>query len=416
MPSSAPVRRAPLAALLAGLALGLPALLMWTSWSSFQTQQEQKRVYLQSLIGALVARLETLPQPEDPEQLEMLAAEEPALAGVVILKERKPGDGLDELWEGRRLFLLEQREEAQVRIVRGFVPFHANGQLCIARIDLWADAADFIVRPARRNLTASAAASLALFVLSVLMWREIQARQRALLRQAELEHLARLGRLAAVMAHEIRNPLGTIKGFAQLLEEQLPDSQKALAAPIITESARLERLVNDLLAYGRPRQPAIVSIPLRSLLDGLVESFRRAAGSVEIAWTPESVPEDFPIETDPDLLKQILLNLLRNAAEAASGSSRPQVMLRVSTGPAEARFEVRDNGPGFSPEAMQRAFEPFFTTKASGSGLGLAISRRLAGALGGTLELNNAPEGGATALLRLPVRARTDRPDHSLHS
>lgn len=403
----------PLTALLAALALGLPAALLWTSWSALRAQEEQKRIYLQSRIGALAARLETLPPVGAEEAWEALSAEEPALAGLSIRTERKPGDGLDAVWEGRQLFLLEWRTVAAGEVLRGAVPFHRDGQLCIAEIDLWADAADFLVQPARRNLTASAAASLALFILSLLAWRALEARQRALLREAELEHLARLGRLSAALAHEIRNPLGTIKGFAQLLEEQLPPAQKALAAPIISESARLERLVNDLLAYGRPRQPSVAKVELRPLLEQAADSARGGA-DVRIEWRPEAA--GFSMETDPDLLKQILLNLLRNAAEAASGSDRPSVALTVSPAGAEVVFEVRDNGPGFSQEALERAFEPFFTTKASGTGLGLAISRRLARVLGGELEVGNAPDGGAVAVLRLPRRAPVGGADHSLHS
>jgi two-component system sensor histidine kinase HydH len=319
------------------------------------------------------------------------------------------------VWEGRQLFQLERQAGANGEILRGAVPFHQQGRLCIAVIDLWAEAADFIVRPAYRNLTVSAAASLALLVLSLLAWRALHARQRALLRQAELEHLARLGRLAAVLAHEIRNPLGTIKGFAQLLEEQAAPALKALAAPIITESERLERLVNDLLAYGRPRQPVVDQIQLRALLDQVAESCRRGAGR-PLEWEPESVPAEFTLETDPDLLKQILLNLLRNAAEAASASPQPRIVLAARSLAGEVEFEIRDNGPGFSEEALRRAFEPFFTTKTSGTGLGLAISRRLAEVLGGTLEVRNAPEGGALAVLRLPRRAPVAPAGHPLNS
>ncbi len=359
----------PLAALLAALALGLPAALIWTSWSTLRAQEEQKRIYLQSRMGALAARLETMPAGSDEDAFEALAADEPALAGLVILTARRPGDGLDAVWEGRRLFQLERRAGENGEILRGAVPFHQQGRLCIAVIDLWADAADFIVQPARRNLTASAAASLALFVLSMLAWQALQARQRALLRHAELEHLARLGRLAAVLAHEIRNPLGTIKGFAQLIEEQAAPAQKALAAPIITESGRLERLVNDLLAYGRPAQPVVRQIRLRSLLDQIADSCRRGAGE-RLEWEPESVPEDYVMDTDPDLLKQILLNLLRNAAEAASACQEPRIMLAARARAGEVEFEIRDNGPGFSEEALRRAFEPFFYDQDLGHGSG----------------------------------------------
>lgn len=120
--------------------------------------------------------------------------------------------------------------------------------------------------------------------------------------------------MAAVLAHEIRNPLGTIKGFAQLIEEQLPDSQKALISPIVGEAGRLERLVNDLLAYGRPRQPVVSRLVLRPLLEQAAELQRRSAGQADIMWRLECIPPEAEIETDPDLLQQILANVLRNAA------------------------------------------------------------------------------------------------------
>lgn len=404
-----------LAGLVATLALALPALLLWTSWTALRTQQQQKRIYLQSRIGALADRLETLPEMSEADLIEVLSAEEPALVGLRILARRSEGDGLGDLWDGRQLFLLEQRRSQQGDILRAFVPFHSRGRLCIARIELRADAADFIVQPARRNLAASAVSSLALVVLSMLLWQAIQARQKALLRQAELDHMARLGRLSAVLAHEIRNPLGTIKGFAQLLVEQAPRAQQALARPIVAEAERLERLVSDLLAYGRPRQPDLAPVPLRAALDELLDSFRRGAGPVHLVWDPDSVPPQFRMETDPGMLKQILLNLLRNAAEACAGCERPEVSLVVRAGAKDVIFEVRDNGPGFSKEALQRAFEPFFTTRSSGTGLGLAISARLARLLGGTLEVANAG-GGAVATLRLPVRGARNPLHHPLHS
>ena len=404
------------ALLLLLLGAGLPAVLLWSSWSAFRVQQEQKRIYLQSRIGAIAGRLESMPRTGAAQIFELLAQEEPALAGLRIHEKRIPGDGLDALWDGRQLFLIQTVESPQGRMLRGWAPFHQEGELRIAQIDLWADAADFLLLPARRNLAVSAAASGALALLSLLLWRAFLVRQRALLRQSELEHLAQLGRMTAVLAHEIRNPLGTIKGFAQLIEEQLPDSQKALISPIVGEAGRLERLVNDLLAYGRPRQPVVSRLALRPLLEQAVELQRRSAGQADIMWRLECIPPEAEIETDPDLLQQILANVLRNAAEAAGQAGRPAVAVIARAAGKSVLIEVRDNGPGFTQEALERGFEPFFTTKSAGTGLGLAISRRLAQLLGGTLEAANAAEGGAVVRLRLPRQATGAAPFHSLHS
>ncbi len=394
--------RAALGLSLAAFAVLLPLALLWTSWSALRVQEDQRQTWLRSRIGALAARLETLPELQPAAAQDILSAEEPALASLQILDARAPGDDLEAIWEGRQLFRMEQVDSPQGPVLRGTVPFHCGSGLCLARIELLAEAADFIVLPARRNLAASVAASAAVAVFGLLLWFALEARQRALLRQAELEHLAALGRLSAVLAHEIRNPLGTIKGFAQLIEEQASGAQQRLVAPIVAEAARLERLVNDLLAYGRPRQPVLTHAELRPLLEQVVAEHRTAAQPGPVEWQTDFQEAGLRVVTDLDLLRQVLGNLLRNAAEAAASSPEPRVTVIARRHGRHVQVEVRDNGPGFTAEALERSFEPFFTSKASGTGLGLAISRRLTASLGGTLEVRNLEGGGAAAILRLP--------------
>lgn len=156
------------------LAAVLPALLLWTSWSAERTQQ-QRAHFLRGRLAAVAARLETLPETDASQALEILSAEEPALAGLEIYREKKPDDGLEALWDGRQLFLLEEPETPQGRLMPAWIPFHCGNGLCVARIDMSPEAADFIVEPARRNLIASAAASLMLVVLSLLTWRTFAA-------------------------------------------------------------------------------------------------------------------------------------------------------------------------------------------------------------------------------------------------
>ncbi len=371
-------------------------------------------------MGALAARLETFDDFEVENAFEILSAEEPGLVGLQILHDPAAGDGLEALWEGRQLFLLEEVELQGRRILRGSIPFHCGGRLCVARMDVSPEAAEFLLMPARRNVAASAAAAAALALLSVLAWRAHAARQRALLRQAEMEHLASIGRMSSVLAHEIRNPLGTIKGFAQLIEESAVEGQKRLTAPIVSETARLERLVNDLLAYGRPREPQMRRVRLQPLVAQAVEEHARAGFEKRIDWRVEPGEEGIETDTDPELLRQILDNLLRNSEEAAASSEAPEVRVVVQVEQRRARIEVRDNGPGFSEEALRRAFEPFQTTKAMGTGLGLAICQRLARMLGGDVEVGNHAAGGAVARLWLPL-AQAEKnadaaPGHRIHS
>lgn len=421
MPRSKPaLPQAATGALLISFAVALPVWLLWSSWSAYRMQERQRETYLRSRLGALAARLETFRNVETESAFEILSAEEPGLVGLQIRDEPAAGDGLEALWEGRQLFLLEEAELEGRRILRGSIPFHCGGRLCVARIELSAEAAEFLMTPARRNLAASAAAAAALALLSALAWRAHAARQRALLRQAEMEHLASIGRMSSVLAHEIRNPLGTIKGFAQLIEESAAEGQKRLAAPIVSETARLERLVNDLLAYGRPREPQMRRARLQPLVEQAVEEHKRAGFDSRIDWRVEPGGAGIEAETDPELLRQILDNLLRNAAEAAAGSAAAEVRVAVYVEQRRARIEVRDNGPGFSEEALRRAFEPFQTTKAMGTGLGLAICRRLARLLGGDVEVGNLGGGGAVATLRLPLAQGGGNgdaaPEHRIHS
>jgi two-component system sensor histidine kinase HydH len=212
-------------------------------------------------------------------------------------------------------------------------------------------------------------------------------------RAAELEHLAALGKMSAVLAHEIRNPLGTIKGFAQLLAEK---GDGELVAPILSETSRMEDLVKDLLLYGRPPEPAMRRMSAAVVAEAMERHARHAVRGRGVRYESQMMEVEF--ETDAAMLEQALLNLLRNAVEATPDGGR--VAFQISADARWVRFTIFDSGSGFSPEARARMFEPFFTTKASGTGLGLSITRKLAQALGGELTISS--EGGGKAELRIP--------------
>lgn len=390
----------PNAILLATLAFLLPLALIWTAWRSYESQLAQRRVYLRSRIAAVAAMLETLPDPSSAGALDGLQDEEPGLLDIQVFRAPAAGDNLDALWQGRELFRLENLTVRGEPALRGYLPFHAEGGLRLARIDLALKSADFLILPARQSLVVSAVAGLAILLLSLLTaWAFVRSR-RAEMRQAELEHLAHIGRMSAVLAHEIRNPLGTIKGFAQLLGEQASDSQAALLDPILTQSARLEKLVKDLLLYGRPPQPTPASVPVEEIL-GLLRTHASQISAPGIDFRFESSLSG-TIRTDRAILDQALLNLLRNSAEAVRDREGAAVSVQISTVPQGISISVSDNGPGFSPEALERLFQPFFTTKAFGTGLGLSTTRNLVRSLGGSLSISNSPSGGARAEILLP--------------
>jgi signal transduction histidine kinase len=226
------------------------------------------------------------------------------------------------------------------------------------------------------------------------MTRSLRDHQEQLVRQ---EKLAGIGRLAAGVAHEINNPLGVILGYAKLLRKKADPAAAADLRIIEDEALRCREIVEGLLDLSRPLAGQGQSVDLRALCDEVLARLREARllEGVEVAGEGEASAEG-----QPPKLRQVLLNLLKNAGEAAGPGGRVEVRL----GAAEDRAEVTvsDSGPGLGPEARARLFEPFFTTKDRGTGLGLAVSQAIARAHRGDIEAGEAPGGGARFVLRLP--------------
>jgi signal transduction histidine kinase len=222
-------------------------------------------------------------------------------------------------------------------------------------------------------------------------------------------HLAMLGEMAAGIAHEVRNPLGSIALYARMLEQDLADrpEQQRTASKIAAAVGGLERIVSDVLVFARQTRPRPCSCDSAELLRAAWDSARRDEPiwqTVEAVFEP--VPDDAAsVTADPGMLQQALVNLIRNAVEAMAevppprrlrlsaarhtvldpdGSRRPMIALRV-----------RDTGPGIDHASAQRLFQPFFTTRASGTGLGLAIVHRIVDAHLGRVTLTNAPAAGS---------------------
>jgi two-component system, NtrC family, sensor histidine kinase HydH len=234
------------------------------------------------------------------------------------------------------------------------------------------------------------------------------ARQLAELEQThaawlQSEKLAALGRLAAGIAHEVRNPLGVIRASATMVQESFDPADEAFRACqfIREETDRLDGLVKSLLGFARPTELRSASCSAEKLFDRvlqLADAELRARG-VEARRSVD--PNLGELRGDPDLLAQMLLDLVTNAAEAMEGGG--PLELRARAAGDDALLEVADSGPGIAPDEAVRIFEPFYTTKPRGTGLGLAMARRIAVAHGGTLEAvqaQGADHGAAGACLR----------------
>jgi two-component system CheB/CheR fusion protein len=228
---------------------------------------------------------------------------------------------------------------------------------------------------------------------------DITARKAAEQQLADQAALAQLGQLAAVVAHEVRNPLAGVKGSLQILRSRpaaSAEDRKVIEAMI----ARLDVLnakVDDILRFARPRTPALEKVDIKPVLLDAIASARAATpGCGEIA-TPET---DIVVRADREMLRAMLLNLVLNACQ--SGSTEP-VEVSVSAADGWCAIDVADRGAGIRDEDFERVFEAFHTTKKSGTGLGLAIVRRFANQQGGTIQLLPRTGGGTIARLSLPA-------------
>lgn len=217
------------------------------------------------------------------------------------------------------------------------------------------------------------------------------------------ERLAALGQLTAGLAHELRNPLGTMKASAEMLLDRTPSDNtlvRELAEYISAEVDRTNSLITRFLEFARPAQlrkaPTDVHLVIDSVIERLDRELPGAAGRFHRNYDP-ALPL---IEADAEMLERVFFNLLRNALEA----SPPDALVTVKTrrAPHGVEIAVIDRGPGVPPEIREQIFNPFFTTKPGGVGLGLAISAKIVSDHGGAITVDSAPGAGAAFLVSLP--------------
>lgn len=216
------------------------------------------------------------------------------------------------------------------------------------------------------------------------------------------ERLAVVGTLAAGVAHEIRNPLAAISGSIELLRAapQTDEDGRALMDIVTREVDRLNVLIKDLLDYTNPQPRELVGFDLAALARETVQVFAQDRSFEAVGVTVEGVA-CLDVVADPGRIRQVLWNLLRNAAEAA----RSQVLVRVAERDDCALLEVADDGPGIEPELVERVFDPFFTTKGDGNGLGLATCHNIVREHGGAIQVESTAGSGCRFVVTMPLRA-----------
>jgi PAS domain S-box-containing protein len=229
---------------------------------------------------------------------------------------------------------------------------------------------------------------------------DLAARVRMEQQLREQTTLASLGEMAAVIAHEVKNPLAGIRGAIQVIGTRLPKESKdaAMAKEIVSRIDALNELMRDLLLFARPPQPRASAVDAGALVAATVDLLSSDPAFKSVRVTVEGTAP--PILADAELLKIVFVNLLVNAAHAMTGGGTIQVSLAVTNGACHIAFS--DTGPGIPAEVREKLFTPFFTTKARGTGLGLSTAKRLVEAQQGTISISCPPGGGTTVTVELP--------------
>ncbi len=217
------------------------------------------------------------------------------------------------------------------------------------------------------------------------------------------ERLSTLGEMAAVLAHEIRNPLGSIRGSAEILKDDYrPGDPKYEFMEIqIKETERLNRVVEDFLQMARPQPAELQLCSVQEELETIATLVAQDARKREILLVLEPPPAPVTVEADGEKLRQAFLNIIINALQATPPGGSVVISTRVVPG-AGSEISFRDTGHGIKAENLGRIFEPFFTTKEEGTGLGLAITRKIIESHGGAMTVESEAGGGTTVKVRLP--------------
>jgi len=281
------------------------------------------------------------------------------------------------------------------------VPAHSNGRVMALRLALHTYRSDAVIRRARVELLVVFSLLATAWIMGLLLNRFSRRAEAHRQEMSRRERFAQLGEMGAAIAHEIRNPLSGIKGYAQLLlEDPRCPGDGTPAALIVEESLRLERLVNDLLSYVRtrplPAAPVRIAEVIRCSLGMLAPDAENQSVNIAV-----DLVDDLLATGDRDELEQVFLNLLRNALQAMPEGGDLQVGMRREKGVVV--IEIRDTGQGIPVEDWSRIFTPFMTTRARGTGLGLAISRKIVEEWGGSIRVGDSSPRGTTLEVTLPL-------------
>ncbi|MBL9016270.1 MAG: HAMP domain-containing protein [Myxococcales bacterium] len=239
------------------------------------------------------------------------------------------------------------------------------------------------------------------------MGRAVEEREREVVRA---ERLAAVGKMAAMITHEVRNPLSSIGLNTELLEEELADVPNAdeargLCRSIHREVDRLTAITEEYLAFARLPKPKLAAESINGMVTALAAFVREDLAARQVVLTTELAAEDVIGQIDAGQIRQCLINLVRNAADAVAVKGKGWVILRTRRDADRAVIEVEDSGVGIPSDVLPRLFDPFFSTKDGGNGLGLALTQQIVRDHGGDVDVTSTVGRGTTFTVRVPVAA-----------
>jgi two-component system sensor histidine kinase HydH len=223
----------------------------------------------------------------------------------------------------------------------------------------------------------------------------------------ENERLAAVGRMAGGVAHEVRNPLSSIKGLALLLKNKFPagSREQDTADLLIQETERMNRTITEMLSFTRPSALHLGRVDLGRLLTRSLDLIRAEAAENGIATVLEAQPDLPSVLGDVDRLQQVVMNVLLNAIQAMEQGGKLTVALTSRAEGRTVELRISDTGQGIEADLLPQVFYPYFTTKQGGTGIGLAISQKIIADHGGSIEMESELGQGATVIIQLPAAA-----------
>jgi len=219
------------------------------------------------------------------------------------------------------------------------------------------------------------------------------------------ERLAAVGRMAAGVAHEVRNPLSSVKGLALLLRDKFASSSREseMATLLVQEVERMNRTISELLSFARPASLALAPVHLEELLRQAARLIDADAASDGISITL-TLEEGLPaVMADRDRLNQVFINIMLNGVQSMDQGGELRVAARGAAGGRSVEVIIEDTGSGMDPETMEQVFYPYFTTREDGTGIGLAISQKIISDHGGSIRMESEPGRGTRVTIELPV-------------